>query len=134
MNALIKNVFIASPNHTSNKKIISWWERRRIFYNTVMLAAGCVTIILALLLNEIIFADLINVLPPILIFALSANLFYTLGWVMEIVCRKFISEKAVIQKAGPVLFIAGIAISVLFTFAIDIALLISFFFGNQGVS
>jgi len=43
-------------------------------------AAGACTILLALLLHEISFRDLINVLPPILIVAFSANLFYTLGW------------------------------------------------------
>ena len=130
INALLKQVLTASSDHKSNKEIVRWWERRRIFYNTVMLAAGCVTIMLALLLREIIFTDLINALPPVLIFALSANLFYTLGWVVEIVCRKFIAEKEVVQKVGPVLFIAGLSLSVLFTFAIDIALLISFFFGS----
>jgi len=127
---IIESIAGAATNHTSNKEIIRWWESRRIFYNAVMLAAGCVTIILALLLNEIIFTDLINVIPPILIFALSANIFYTLGWIMEIICRKFISDKTLLQKAGPVLFIGGIIISVLLTFAIDIALLVSYFFGN----
>jgi hypothetical protein len=130
MNALLKNVFTVPSNHTSNKEIIRWWERRRIFYNTMMLAAGSVTIMLALFLHEIIFSDLINTLPPILIVALSANLFYTSGWVVEIVCCKFIPENEMLQKAGPVLFIAGISLSVLFTFAIDIALLISFLFDN----
>src|SRR6478672_12970493 len=130
INALLKSVFTASLDHKSNKEIIRWWERRRIFYNTVMLAAGCSTILLALLLREIIFTDLINVLPPVLIFALSANLFYTLGSVVEIVCYKFIAEKEVVQKAGPVLFIAGLSLSILFTFAIDIALVISCFFNT----
>jgi len=131
MNALLRDLFAAAPNHTSNREVIIWWERRRVFYNTVMLAAGLFTIILALVLNEIIFTDLVNTLPPILIFALSANLFYTLGWVMEIVCRKFIPQKELVQKAGPVFFIAGISISVLFTFAIDVALLVAFFFNGQ---
>jgi hypothetical protein len=132
MNALLKNIFTASPDYRSNKEIIRWWEQRRIYYNAVMLTAGCLTIMLALLLREIIFLDLINALPPVLFVALSANLFYTLGWVVEIVCRKFIAEKEVVQKAGPVLFIAGLSLSILFTFAIDIALLISFFFGTHG--
>jgi len=130
MNALLKNVLTASPNHTSSKEAIRWWEQRRIYYNMIMFAAGTVTIILALLLHEIIFTDLINALPPVLIFALSANLFYTLGWVVEIACRKFVPQKELVQKAGPVLFIAGISLSILFTFAIDIALLVSFFFGT----
>jgi hypothetical protein len=131
MNAILKNFFAAAPNHRSNKEVIGWWERRRIFYNAVMLAAGCVTIMLALSLGEIAPIELINVLPPVLIFALSANLFYTLGWMVEIACRKFIPDKEFVQKAGPVLFIAGIGLSVFFTFAIDIALLVAFFFGSQ---
>ena len=131
MIALLKNMFAVAPDHTSNNDVIRWWEQRRIFYNAVMLVAGSFTMILALSLGEIIFTDLINVLPPVLIVALSANLFYTLGWMVEILCRKFISEKTVVQKAGPVLFIAGISISVFFTLAIDIAILVSFFFGSQ---
>ena len=133
MNALLKNIFTAVPHHKSNKEVIRWWEQRRIFYNAVMLAAGFITIMLALLLNEIAFIELVNVLPPVLIFAFSANLFYTLGWMIEIVCRKFITEKDFVQKAGPVLFIAGISLSVFFTFAIDIAILIAFFFGKQNL-
>ena len=128
MNVLLKSVFTVDPHKKSNKEIICWWEQRRMLYNIVMFAAGSATILLALLLREIVFTDLINVFPPVLIVALSANLFYTLGWIMEIACRKFISEEEVVQKAGPVLFIAGISLSVLFTFAVDIALLISFFF------
>jgi hypothetical protein len=128
MNALLKNILSASTHHKSNKEIIRWWEQRRIFYNAVMLMAGFVTIILAVSLGEIAFTELVNVLPPVLIFAFSANLFYTLGWITEIVCRKFIPEKEFVQKAGPVLFIAGISLSVFFTFAIDIAIVIAFFF------
>jgi len=128
MNALLKSVLTAASNDKSNKEIIHWWEQRRILYNIVMFAAGSATILLALLLGEIAFTDLVNAFPPVLIVALSANLFYTLGWIMEIVCRKFIREKEVVQKAGPILFIAGVSLSVLFTFAVDIALLTSFFF------
>jgi hypothetical protein len=134
MNTIFKKVFTVEPNHRSNKEIIRWWERRRMFYNAIMLAAGFVTIILAISLGEISFRDTINVLPPVLIFAFSANLFYTLGWMLEIVCSKFISEKEILQKAGPLLFIAGISLSVFFTIAIDIALLITFFFGSKNPS
>jgi hypothetical protein len=130
MNALLKNIFTASYARSTNKEIILWWESRRIFYNLIMLIAGSFTVLLALILNEIVFIDLVNVIPPILIFALCANLFYTLGWIIEIVCCKLIPEKKLLQNAGTILFIGGIIISVLFTFAIDIALLVSFFFGN----
>ena len=128
MNILLKNIFTAAPNHHSNKDIIRWWERRRVFYNGVMLVAGLITVMLAILLHEITFADTINTLPPILIFAFSANLFFTLGWIVEIACGRYISEKQFLQKTGPILLIAGTSLSVLLTIAIDIALLIAFFF------
>jgi hypothetical protein len=131
MNTFLKNIFTASPNHKSNKGVILWWEQRRLFYNAVMFVAGFATVIFAILLGEIAFTDLINVLPPVLIFAISANLFYTLGWMIEIGCRKFIPEREFVQKAGPVLFVAGIGLSVFLTFAIDIAILVAFIFGSQ---
>ena len=128
MTALLKGVLTTSSNHRSKKEIIHWWEQRRIFYNAVMLAAGCLTVLLALSLHEIKVTELFNVLPPILIFAFSANLFYTLGWLTEIACHKFMVQQEAVQKAGPVLFIAGICISVLLTLAIDAAIVIAFFF------
>ena len=131
MNAYLKNIFTATPASRSNREIIRWWEQRRVFYNAVMLVAGFITIVLAVSLKEIRFADLLNALPPVLIFALSANLFYTLGWITEIVCNRLLSEKEFVQKAGPVLFIGGIVLSVFFSFAVDIAVIITFFFGTQ---
>ena len=98
MNVLLKNVFTAASDHRSNKEIIRWWEQRRIFYNGVMLVAGLITIMLAVVLHEISIRDTINALPPVLIFAFSANLFFTLGWIMEIVCNRFMSEKQFLQK------------------------------------
>jgi hypothetical protein len=130
MIAILKNVLTALPENRSNKEIIRWWEQRRVFYNVVMLVAGCCTILLALILKEIVANDLFNVIPPVLVFALSANLFYTLGWVVEIACKKYMQDKEIIQRAGPVLFIAGVSFSILFTIAIDIAILVAFFFGN----
>jgi len=128
MNTLLKKFLTAEPEHRSNKEIIRWWETRRTVYNAIMLVAGLITIILAVSLGEISLPDTINALPPVLIFAISANLFYTLGWIVEITCARFISNKEVLQKTGPVLFIAGLSLSVLFTVAIDIALLVTFFF------
>ena len=128
MNTLLKKIFTAESEHRSNREIIRWWERRRAFYNVIMLVAGLITIILAVSLGEISIPDTINVTPPVLIFAISANLFYTLGWILEITCTKFISNKEILQKTGPVLFIAGTSLSILFTVAIDIALLVTFFF------
>lgn len=128
MNALLKNVFAVTPGNRSNKEIIRWWEQRRAFYNAVMLAAGFVTIMLAIAFGEISFTDTINVLPPVLVVAFSSNLFFTLGWIVEIVCNKFISEEKFLHKAGPVLLIAGISISVFFTIVIDSMLLITFLF------
>ena len=132
MNAFMQNIFTGDPDLHSNREIILWWERRRIFYNVVMLVAGIVTMALAILLKEIQVSELINVFPVILIFALSANLFYTLGWITEIVGRRMMPDKEFLKKAAPVLFISGLCLSVFFTLAIDIAIVIAFLFpGHQ---
>ena len=86
---------------------------------------------LAIFLKEISFSELANVFPPVLIFAFSANLFYTLGWIIEIVGRRMIPEKEFVKKAAPVLFISGLCLSIFVTVAIDIAMVIAFFFGNH---
>jgi len=96
-----------------------------------MFVAGLVTMALALLLNEISFSELSNVLPPVLIFAFSANLFYSLGWIIDIVGRRRMPDKEFVKKAAPVLFISGLCLSVFITLAIDIAMVIAFFFGNH---
>jgi hypothetical protein len=131
MNVFLQNIFTGSHDYLSNKEIIRWWERRRVFYNAVMFVAGLVTMMLALLLREISFSELVNVLPPVLIFGFSANLFYTLGWITEIVARRMIPEKEFVKRAGPLLFISGLCLSVFLTVAIDIAMVIAFFFGNH---
>lgn len=130
MNYAFKNLLTASPMHNSNKEIIVWWEKRRALYNLIMLVAGCITILLAVSLNEIAFTDLINVLPPILIVAASANIFYTLGWIIEIIYRRLNNGKETIYNVSSILFIGGIILSVFFTLAIDTAILVAFFFGS----
>ena len=131
MNTLLKRILAAPAEHRSTNEIIRWWEKRRTIYNVIMLVAGLMTIILAVSLGEISLHDTVNVIPPILIFALSANMFYTLGWILEVTCTKFISNKEILQKTAPILFIAGVSLSLLFTLAIDIALLVAFFFGSS---
>ena len=127
MNYTLKN-FLAGPVHNSDKEIILWWERRRVLYNAVMLIAGCITILLAVSLHEIAFADVVNTLQPVLIVAASANIFYTLGWIIEIIYHKLNKGKETIYNVSTILFVSGIILSVFFTIAIDIAILIAFFF------
>jgi hypothetical protein len=130
MNARLKNFLAYSTDHRSIKEVITWWEQRRLFYNAAMFVAGSVTILIAILLGEIAFSDVKNALPPILIFALCANLFYTMGWITEIACRKMMPEKEFVQKSGPVLLVAGICLSVFVTIAFDITIVIAFIFEN----
>jgi hypothetical protein len=90
--------------------VVKWWERRRLFYNVVVGAAGILTTAIAYL--QIVLAPGPEG-PPlafILIYAIAANLFYSLGAPIDLVLRRILKE-----HAGPVaqaLFRYGVAFSI----------------------
>ena len=92
--------------------VLGWWERRRLFYNLVVGSAGLITTAAALSLT---------LLPPlsgqggptlilIPVYALWANIFYSLGAPVDLLLRRWLKE-----RAGPVaqaMFRYGLAFSV----------------------
>jgi hypothetical protein len=126
--SLFTSVLQPATNHRSRNQIILWWERRRVLYNVLLLIAGGLTLLIGCTLGHMTFENPSEFLPPILLFVISANLFYTLGWVVEIASNKFITQRELTQQVGPILFIAGTCFSLFITFIIDIAILFSYFF------
>jgi len=126
--SLFTNVLQPAASDRSRSQIISWWERRRILYNVALIIAGSFTLLIGYVFGHMTFDNPNEFLPPILLFAISANLFYTLGWVVEIASNKLITQREITQQAGPILFIAGTCFSLFITFVIDIAILFSYFF------
>ena len=92
--------------------IFHWWETRRIAYNLLVGATGCLTVVLVSLLTT-----LAGQSPPpaalilgSLAYGFFANLCYTAGPVLEIALDRFLGERA--PHAGPVLFRQGLLFSV----------------------
>ena len=115
-----------SPDLNTNREIIWWWEKKRILYNAVMLIFGSVTLLLAYL------GGAIKMFPWIglTFFAVSANIFYTSGWIIDIAGRRFLSDQPISRRLSPILFLAGTVFSVFLTFAFDTAMLIAIFTGS----
>lgn len=106
--------YLFSPLYhpTSAWSVVGWWERRRLFYNLTVGAAGLVTLSTALILTLLspgpkVFG------PPlvgVLIYAIAANLFYSLGAPLDLLLRRRLGE-----HAGPVaqaLFRYGLAFAI----------------------
>ncbi|MFN8653741.1 MAG: hypothetical protein U0133_17680 [Gemmatimonadales bacterium] len=107
--------YLFSPLYTPRSfwSVVGWWERRRLFYNVAVGLAGLVTTATALLLNVLTPGTPGPTGPPLMlipVYALAANLFYSLGAPIDLLLRRRLKE-----DAGPVaqaLFRYGLAFSV----------------------
>jgi hypothetical protein len=106
--------YLFSPlrSRESSGAVLSWWERRRLFYNIVVGTAGLLTLGTAFGLAALIPGPGWEGPPLTLIpvYALAANLFYSLGTPIHLLLCRWLK-----QEAGPVaqaLFRYGLAFSV----------------------
>ncbi|HWA58673.1 MAG TPA: hypothetical protein VG692_15545 [Gemmatimonadales bacterium] len=104
--------YLFSPLYapTSAWAVVGWWERRRLFYNIAVGTAGLVTTALAFLSAALVPGPQGPPLPFILVYALGANLFYSLGAPIDLLLRRQLKE-----NAGPVaqaLFRYGLAFAI----------------------
>ena len=112
MSALTRILFPAPAEVRNTAGIFKWWESRRLTFNVAVGAAGVVT------LTAI---NLIAVLPPlsmkvgvfwpgVLVYAVLANMFYSLGFVTEAAMQRAWHEET--PRVGPALFRQGLVFSV----------------------
>jgi hypothetical protein len=104
--------------------VLRWWESRRFFFNLVVGFAGittCVLLIVCAFVSEPIVGEAIG-LPDgplfgifaIFAYALFANIFYTSGWICELLARTFTTA----EKSSTIAirtFRAGVTFSVALT-------------------
>lgn len=100
--------------------ILGWWEKRRLPYNLIVGTAGALatgTFLLFAWLPPLSFGGVITaeILIPITIFGVMANVCYTLGSVLEILALKIWGRD--VLPIGPALFRMGL------TFSVGLALL-----------
>jgi len=106
--------YLFSPLYppTSVFTVLRWWERRPLLYNLVVGTAGLLTAAIAHLLVILVPAPGAEG-PPlrfILVYAIAANVCYSLGAPIDLVLRRMLKE-----NAGPVaqaLFRYGLAFSI----------------------
>ena len=87
--------FRSGAEPRSTWQVIGWWELRRIPFNLIVGLIGITTVI------------------AILGYGVMANVFYTGGWVAELLVRRYRREWA--HGFAPVSFAAGLAFSVVLT-------------------
>ena len=126
MNAILNSLFSASlfqrPTGITNAwQTIGWWETRRVPFNLIVGIVGIMTIATGTLAMSVANAFLETPLhrpdPPLFFFALAyavvVNLFYTGGWVVELVWRQLWPTT---EDALPALaFRLGLVLSILVT-------------------
>ena len=112
MSALTRILFPLPDYRRTPMTLLRWWESRRLTYNVVVGGAGLLTLGVF---------ELVSALPPqlpgpgfvwrgVVVYAVLANLGYSLGWVAEVVMRALWKEQA--PDAGPALFRQGLSFAV----------------------
>lgn len=110
---MLKRLFILNTDDSRPWiKIILWWEFRRILYNFLLIVFG----IFALTILSFIVKDLWSFFsPPIFflmwtgLFLFLANVFYTSGWIFQLITRN--SSNKFIHRIRPKIFIYGLIFS-----------------------
>ena len=102
---------------------LAWWDKKRVLFNIITLVAAVVYLIMIkpknFGLNEIFGA---------LLYGLILNVFYCLGFLMELYDYSYLKSKLKLQNYRSVFFILGTVFSVLYTLLqIDI-----YYFGFVG--
>ena len=116
MTSLTEFLFPAPARRTAGA-ILGWWESRRLAYNAWVGSAGVVSLTIAWG-TRLLFGDVIHptqVLIPITLFGVMANICYLMGPAAEILIQKLWGNR--VLPTGPTLFRMGL------TFSVGLALL-----------
>jgi hypothetical protein len=102
---------------------VAWWEIRRIPFNLFMLVIGLASGFLFALAGSHVFRSDVDLGKPFLsmiFYALAANLFYTLGWITELLWAW--GDTAQTEKVRSKVFCVGLIFSAGLTLLPAIAL------------
>ena len=89
-------------------KAFAWWEKKRLLYNIIVGITGAV-VMFSLPVHT--FFDIISVI----LFGILANMFYTLGFLLEVIMAHYFKKDMIFEKWRPVLFWTGVIFSVFVT-------------------
>jgi hypothetical protein len=125
---------------TNARETIGWWEARRIPFNLMVASAGVLSgIVIGVVAAGSYFLFNSDFGAPgqpffelvaVLIYALLANVFFTGGWIAELIVRKIWPKEA--DRFATLSFSLGLVFSVLLTLAPGIAVGVVGIFGLVG--
>lgn len=107
---------------TSTWDIICWWENLRWTYNLIVGAAGMLVVLAWVLLTLItswhthsmhVQYAVMQIAIPSVVYGIAANIFYTTGWVSEIILHRYTDVKT--DDFAKIAFVGGTVLSVLLT-------------------
>ena len=92
-------------------RILQWWERRRPLYNLAVGTVGVGTVAYAELLSFLTRGQLLRLeWQVVLLYGIAANLFYTLGPIIENLAERWLDRP--LYGLGPALFRHGLVFSI----------------------
>jgi len=103
----------------SVRHAVVWWEKRRILFNLAVLAAGLVTGLVIELVGSRLaqpgedVEEPLGIIVGVIVFALAANVCYTLGWITEIIWSG--GDVARTEAMRPKVFRIGLIFSIIIT-------------------
>lgn len=89
----------------------AWWEKRRWIFNVIVGVTGILSLLLLSLLPLLNFFDLAG----IILYGIIANLFYSLGFLIEAGARYYLKSQKDFTETRKQLFGLGLVISILVT-------------------
>jgi hypothetical protein len=114
MSSLVNVLYPVPDFRRTPLSTLRWWESRRLIFNKAVGSAGLVTLagvsFFCALPPYSSFIPLPGMLIGVAMYALMANVCYTLGWQIELLARRVWGRSA--PDLGPILFRQGLIFSV----------------------
>ena len=112
MTALTRLLFPAPAEVRNTASIFRWWESRRLTFNVIVGVTGLVTLgaVKVIALLPPLSMSMPVAWPGVIMYAVSANLAYSLGFAAEATMQRAWGEET--PRVGPYLFRQGLVFSV----------------------
>lgn len=113
---ILKRLFFVPDGPRCWYQVIIWWELRRVLYNILVGFFGIISLCVFIYLASQRPKQFEDGPEPlaILFFGFAANLFYTGGWIGELIVRLLWRERAAFF--GPIMFGVGLLFSIALCF------------------
>ncbi len=113
----VADVANAGAGALTRAEVIRWWELRRIPYNAALLVIGVASLYFGGWVmkgsHPVLTWDAWPIVIPCFVFGFIANIFYTLGWVVELWGRA--TDAVAARRRAVLTFRAGFVLSCVLT-------------------